>query len=234
MFKRPKPRIVQDIRSRNQNVFKASAPRLNLGYARTIRIQLTAAIKMGLVCVSAFSLVLGSVAAPSVLIAAGMAPSEERAALEAQLKELEAEMDKYEEQVVSYQRQGKTLSGEINRLNSNIARINLQIKAVTLTLQELDRKIDDTQIQINTTKASIDNKKEVLQKLLKNLYESDQSSLVEIFLKNPRLSDFFSDMNDLTLLQNNLRVTIAEITDLKSELENQKDQYAAARSDATT
>ena len=50
-----------------------------------------------------------------------------------------------------------------------------------------------------------------------------QASLVEIFLTHPQLSDFFSDFNSVTLVQNNLRNTINEITDLKNHLQDQKD-----------
>ncbi len=208
-------------------------PRVNLHYRREWLLPLGAALRWMTIIAAVWYLVLGSVVAPTVTILAASS-DEERKALETQLKELETQIDQYEDQIVSYQKQGSTLKGEINRLTSKIAKLNLQIKAINLSLQQLDQKISDTQEQITTTEISIDSKKKVLVELLKNLYENDQSSLMEIFLKNPRLSDFFNDINSITVLQNNLRQTIVQIEDLRQELEDQKEQYSIARSDAST
>jgi peptidoglycan hydrolase CwlO-like protein len=240
---RPKPRVVRDIHSCRQfasrsprTVFEFIPGRVNLAYRREVRLAAGAFLKTGIIITSLWFLILGSVAAPTITptLAAPPASEEERKALEAELKELESQIERYENQIISYQKQGKTLKNEIASLDSKIAKLNLQIKAINLTLRELDNKISETQAQILATERSIENKRQVLMQILKNLYESDQATLVEIFLRNPRLSDFFSDINNLTLLQNNLRVTIAEITDLREELVNQKEQYDLARADAET
>ncbi len=245
---RPKPRIVRDVHAgrppaslrealrAGRTVFEFIPERVNLAYRREVRLALGSFLKAGVIVASLWFLILGSVAAPTITptLAAPAASEEERKALEAELKGLEGQIDEYENQIVGFQKQGNTLKNEISGLNSKIAKLNLQIKAINLSLRELDNKIEDTGVQIYTTERSIDDKKEVLVQLIKNLYENDQSSLVEIFLRNPRLSDFFSDVNNLTLLQNNLRLAISEITDLKNELVDQKEQYGLARADAAT
>jgi membrane-bound lytic murein transglycosylase B len=201
-----------------------------------MRVSTTRALKWCIVIASSWFLILGSAAAPTTTtLAANPAPTgTERERLEAQLKDLESQIDQYEDQIGSYQKQGKSLKTEVATLNSKIAKLNLQIKAINLTLGELDNKITDTQAKIASTEASIESKKEVLTDLLKSLYESDQSTLVEIFLKNPKLSDFFTDVNNLSLLQNNVRLTIRQISDLRDELKEQKDQFSLARADAET
>lgn len=239
---RPKPRIIRDIHSdrlpgqAGKTVFEFIPKRVNLGYRRQVRIAPGPFFKTMAVVASLWFLILGSVAAPTITptLAAPAASEEERKALEAELRELESQIDEYENQIIGYQKQGNTLKNEIASLNSKVAKLNLQIKAINLTLKELDNKIEDTEAEIHVTERSIDDKKTVLIQLIKNLYENDQSTLVEIFLRNPRLSDFFSDVNNLTLLQNNLRLTIAEITDLRDELVDQKEQYGLARADAAT
>jgi peptidoglycan hydrolase CwlO-like protein len=209
---------------------------VNLAYRREVRLAVVSALKAGVIAASLLFLILGSVAAPTFTpaSAAPAATEEERKALEAELKALEAQIDRYEDQIIGYQKQGNTLKNEIAALNSKIAKLNLQIKAINLTLRELDAKIGETEAKIRSTEASIEDKREALARLVKDLYENDKSSLMEIFLRNPRLSDFFSDVNSLTLLQNNLRLTIAEITDLREELVDQKEQYGLARADAAT
>jgi len=53
-------------------------------------------------------------------------------------------------------------------------------------------------------------------------------------LKNPKLSDFFSDMNGVLALQNNVRVEIEEISGLHEQLTEEQGQLLLAKADAQT
>lgn len=228
-----KPNVLRDITSRRSNSFSESPRRLNLLFGKVFRVRLTAVSKVAILSAAALFFFLGSVVAPT-LRAAGTANDDERQALEAQLAQLEGQINVYENQVTGYQQQGKTLSGEISILNGKIAKLNLQIQAINLTLAQLNQKISDTQTQIVTTQSDIDAKKSALVGLFNSLYENEQASLMEIFLKNPHLSDFFIDLNNVTLTQSNLRIAIQEITDLRNQLKDKQDQFAAAKADAET
>jgi peptidoglycan hydrolase CwlO-like protein len=237
MAKPPKPKVLGDVNSsRNaapRDNFSSLPRRINLGYRKVLRLPLTPVLRFSICILAAAFLVSGSVTAPTVFTrASGQSDDAERQALEAQLTQLESQINQYENQVTSYQQQGKTLSSEITLLNNKIAKLNLQIQAINLTLQELNKKIGDTQSQISITESSIETRKAVLANLLQNLYENEQASLVEIFLKNPKLSDFFSDLNNIALLQNNLRAAIQQITDLRDQLKEKQDQFALAKADA--
>ncbi len=185
---------------------------------------------------AALFLVFGSVTAPTLPRAGAQqtsaSPDDERKALEAQLAELEGQINQYEGQVAGYQTQGKNLSGEIAILNDKISKLNLQIQAVNLTLNQLTNKIDDTQTQISVTEKSIETRRAALGKLVQDLYENQRVSLLEIFLENPKLSDFFGNLNSITLVQGNLRIAIQEITDLKAELQDREQPFSLARADA--
>lgn len=233
-----KPKALSDISSRDRRIGKPDAfstipRRINLSYRRVIRVSLTAFSKCAVCVFAAIFLILGSVHAPTFFTkVSGAQTDEERKALEAQLVQLEEQINQYEGQVVGYQQQGKNLKGQITILNDKIAKLNLQIQAVTLTLGQLNKKIDETQGQIEVTEKSIESRRAVLGKLVQDLYENQRVSLLEVFLKNPRLSDFFSNINNITLVQSNLRVAIEEITDLKNSLKEKEEQFALARADA--
>jgi peptidoglycan hydrolase CwlO-like protein len=158
----------------------------------------------------------------------------ERAALEAQLAALEAQIDQYQGQISTYQKQGKSLSTEVAKLNAQIASLNLQIKSVDLTLSQLGGQITATQAKIGDLENNIDENQEVLGSLLQQMYENGSASLVEVLLQNPKLSDFFNDLNSYSLLQNNVHSTIDQITDLRDQLMGQKQELTEARSDAQT
>ncbi|MCR4327988.1 MAG: lytic murein transglycosylase [Patescibacteria group bacterium] len=232
----PQPKVFQDIGPKRGRAFSSLAPIINLrsGYKRS-RGVITAFAKISAVVLVFGWYFFGTVVAPTITLrAAGTVDADERAALEAQLKDLEGQIDGYENQIVGYQKQGSTLKNEIGTLNSKIAKLNLQIQAITLTLKELDRKIDETSFQIQSTESSIVSHRDALATLMRNLHMTEQESLVSIFLKNPRLSDFFADLNGVLVLQNNVRVTIEQISDLRNQLEEEQGQLIIARSDAQT
>lgn len=236
-----RPKVVKDVKDANsawyRDNFSALPKRINLSSRRRLKFPGLDALKI-LASVSALLFfVLGSVTAPTVHTLAaneqGMS-NQEREELEAQLRELENQIEEYEAKVVGYKKQGQTLSGEISTLNSKISKLNLEIKAIQLNIAQIDNRIGETQFQIGNTKRDIENNKDSLGELLKELYANEQASLVEIFLKSPRISDFFDDLNSIALLQSGLQVTIGKIMDLKNQLEDQRDQLSLARSDATT
>jgi len=57
---------------------------------------------------------------------------------------------------------------------------------------------------------------------------------VEVLLQNPKLSDFFSDLNNYSLLQSSVHDTIAQITDLRDQLVGKKQELTEAKTDAET
>jgi peptidoglycan hydrolase CwlO-like protein len=162
----------------------------------------------------------------------GPSVADQRKDLEGQLADLEKQIDDNQKTIDSYQKQGKTLNGEIGTLNARINKLNLQIKAVNLNLANLSQDINDTQKNINQTENNIDLHRDAISKALQTLYEADQQSTIEILLANNKLSDFFGDMNNITLVQDNLRVALSEITKLRQQLVEDKDQLTAQKEDA--
>ena len=234
-----RPKLLGDVKPpqfrKGSDVFKPLPKRVNLGYRREKKISLAAFIKSLVVVVSVAFLIFGSVTAPTMSILAADTSSQnngaERQALEDQLKALEGQIDEYENQIVTYQKQGRSLKGEIGSLDSKISRLSLQIKAIKLNIKQLDQKIDETEYQITTTRNNIDANRKSLASILKNLYQSEQTSLMEVFLNSPKISDFFNDLNDLTLLQNSLQESIHKIADLQTQLQDQRDQLGLAKAD---
>src|SRR3989344_9271066 len=233
-----KPKVLSDISFRSRGAggpdsFSSIPRRLNLDYRRTFRLSCIRFLKAAISLLALVVLITGSVSAPTFFTNAfGSVADDERKALETQLVQLEQQIDQYEYQVVGYQQQGKSLKGQITLLNDKIAKLNLQIQAVSLTLTQLNKKITETQGQIEVTEKNIESKKTALGKLIQDVYQNQRVSLLEVFLKNPRLSDFFTSVNNITLIQTNLRVTIGDITDLKNDLEEKEEQFTLARADA--
>ncbi len=197
-------------------------------------------LKTVMVLMSVLFLIFGSAAAPTVInraigdTSSSTDTTAERNQLQGQLQQLEAQINQYEGQITSYETQGKTLSNEIGTLNAKIAKLNLQIQATNLTIAQLDQQIGDTQTQIQITQADIQSKTNAIASLMQNLYKNDQMSLIEVFLENPQLSDFWNDTQNIALVQDNLRVAVQQVTDLQAQLQDQEQQFVASKADATT
>lgn len=235
-----KPKLLVDVRRHGMRVFSPHKSRINLRVRRVFRIPFLSLSRFAVIAFAFIVFFEGAAIAPTAkfsgAIAAGtsLASDTERQALEAQLKDLETQMDQYENQIVGYQKQGSTLKGEIGKLNTKVSQLNLQIKAVSLKLSELDKTIGETQTKIYTTEDTISSNKEAIGALLAKLYQSDQTGLMQIFLQKPRLSDFFNDVNGIALVRNNLQVALVEVSDLHTQLVEQKNQLALVRADAAT
>lgn len=248
-----KPRIFGDIKPRTKRIdfFSALPERIDLHEAKVFRIPATKFLKRTSAALAVLFLLFGSAAAPTkalltqaagdsgsasstASIGSGGDPSAERAALESQLADLESQINQYQGQVTSYSKQGSTLKGQITSLNAKIAKLNLQIKAIHLTISELDRNISETQSQITITQANIASKKAAIGQMLTEVYKADHQSALAMFLSHPRLADIWSDSQNQTLIQDNLRVAMDQMMGLQGQLQDKEQQLAASRSDATT
>ncbi|MEK7658232.1 MAG: lytic murein transglycosylase [Patescibacteria group bacterium] len=230
-----KPKIFIDIK--NGGIFQINR-RINLNPRRYINIPLKSFLKTAFVFLAVFSFIFGSVTAPTAKFLSQAAETEDaevkRKSLEAELAEYEKQIDEYEANIANAKKQGKTLKSEIDRLNSKISQLNLQIKAVNSNLKKLDGEIIVTQKKINITEKDVDLNKQALSEALINIYEEEGRGILEVLLANPKLSDFFTDLNSLLTFQENIKTTLKKIIELRESLIDQKEILALERVDAAT
>jgi len=155
----------------------------------------------------------------------------QRTELEKQLAEYEKQIGDTQKTIDEYKKKGSTLKNEIATLNAKVDKLNLQIRAVTVSLSKINQDIIETQKQIGTTESKIDINKEALAESLRVIYQNDNQNIMTILLANKTLSDFFGSLNNLTLVQNNLRLTLEEVTKLRQELLNQKEELTLQKED---
>ena len=228
-----RPKILTEINKAQLDIFRPRSPRLNLSFNshknRKETKFLWAKWLVTIVVICSISL-LGLATAPTG--ASSPSTLEERQALEAKLQEIEGQIAEYEKTIDVYRRQGRTLRGEVNRLDAQVAKINLQIRSINLTLVSLGEEIKITGDRIEEIESEIDVTKTVIARALQDIYESENQNLLQIFLQNPKLSDFFGNLNNLFLLQENLQVGLKRGVALREDVLNQKEQLALKKSDA--
>lgn len=154
-----------------------------------------------------------------------------REELEKELEGLERQIEEQRGQVETYQKQGKTLKNEISSLESRIKKLNLQIQATDITIQKMGQNIIGTQKDINKTENKIDAHKDALRDALQQIYEQDRQGLMQILLANEQISDFFGDINEIARVQDNLRLALEGVVNLRQELVTQKNELELEKED---
>lgn len=137
---------------------------------------------------------------------------------EALLKKYENEIAKYEKEISKTKKEKQTLKTQLSELKNKIEKLNFQIRQTGLMIKDMELQIKDTESSIEKTSVEIDKSKEKLANLLQLIYENDQNNLIEVFLAEKKLSDFFGN----SIILQSLNVQHQEVLD---NVKNLKDSF---------
>lgn len=227
-----KPKVLCDIQSPRKSVYMSAPQRMNLSFRKERSFPYLEFLKAAVVVAVVAVLILGKTVAPTNPALAVDAVSEaERTQLESKLKDLESQIAEAQAQAAAYQKQGNSLKGEIGKLNAKISGLTLEMKANEYALRQLELEMSDNQARINKTKQDISSAANNLALTLRQIYQTDKTNVLSIFLRSQKLSDFFNDVNNLASLQDSLRASINQINDLKGNLEDAQQKLVMNRAD---
>lgn len=170
-------------------------------------------------------------AVPSVAGAQATLTAEERAKLELELSDLEKQIAIHEATIEKYRKEGTSLKGEIASLNAKVEKLNLQIKTVSLSLTRLNTEIVINQKQVTETQQKLDRQRLAMMGAIQSMYESEQTSLMTMLLRNPRLTDFFGNINNLVAVRDSLTEKIKQVNQIKEELLDTQEQLVAKKAE---
>ncbi len=143
------------------------------------------------------------------------------------LEECQAYLDEksaqIEADITKTEAEKKTLQSQIYSLGNKIENLSYQIYRSNLVIKDLGIQVTDTENSIVGTSFEIDSSKDRLAGILRAIYEEDQKSIVEIFLGEDQLSDFFNDLVALEELSNKNKELLGDIKEMKIYLEGQKE-----------
>ena len=158
---------------------------------------------------------------PGLFVLANPNPSEERQALEDELKQLEEQIAQYEKDIATTAQEKKTLENTIAALKNKIKKLDLQISQSNIIIKDLGLQIEDTETSIDKTALKIEESKTRLAVILQEIYEEDQRPLIEILISEG-ISDFFDNLVALEALNAKNQELLINIKALKTYLEEQK------------
>ena len=139
-----------------------------------------------------------------------------------EIDKVEEEIDKYKEEINKTQQETNSLKNQVKILDTNSKKLGSDISLTQNKIKASNLNIEKLSIQIKEKSDDISSKKASLAEILRSINESDNVTLVEIFLTGDSLSDFFGDVSRLNGFQTSLNASLVQLEGLKEELGGRK------------
>jgi murein DD-endopeptidase MepM/ murein hydrolase activator NlpD len=138
------------------------------------------------------------------------------------IKQLNEEIKVYEKQIETVNGEAQTLQSAIKVLDINQKKIGTEIKktetsirGTNLTIEKLSNDIGDIEVKIASNEQAI-------AKILSDMRQSDEESLIESFLTNKSLADVFDEYESISQFQQKVRAQSKELALYEQELSGKK------------
>lgn len=159
----------------------------------------------------------------SYFVALAGTPEELHKAIEEKAKELQAVGDQIkstQKQLDAVQQQKNSLQKELKSIDYNVSQLKLGIKSSQINIEKLGMELEEAQQDINKIKDSISNKKLALIKLVRALYENDQTGSLIALLKHQSLAAGVLENQSIVNINNGLSVELTNLKSLNQQLED--------------
>ncbi|MBC7981698.1 lytic murein transglycosylase, partial [Candidatus Parcubacteria bacterium] len=148
----------------------------------------------------------------------------------AELAKTEAEITNLNKQLSGLKNEGASIARDKAILENQAKQAKLKIKTHELSIAKLGKDIKSKESAITGLQERINKNKVGLNEVIRNAYEVDNISAVEIFLANENISDFFRDLDAYVFINTKIRESIGIISKDKTEEETEKKQLDETRS----
>lgn len=118
---------------------------------------------------------------------------------------------------------GKTLQREIKQVDYQLSQLNLGIRASEINIEKLNLEIESLNYDIGDTRSKINLQKNGIAEILQAVDRKDKESIIVTLLKNKRLSESISEIQNLSDLNANLSSQINKFQDLDNQLSDKLD-----------
>lgn len=119
-------------------------------------------------------------------------------------------------------KEAQSLRNEVAVLDAGIAQVEAQIAITDNNIKQTQKEIETTQSQIDQKEKELAVQKENLFETMRVIYESPQGSTVEIIIGSNSLSEVVDKAQYVEALEYQIETTMNVILQLKSELENKR------------
>jgi len=134
----------------------------------------------------------------------------------------EEEMIKLDSQIEDISQKERSAEWYLSKLNLDIRYLNYEIANLNLSISQLESEIKKREEAIRELDQALEHQKSILSEALRQVYEYDLTSYVEVLLGYGSLSDFGSKLMEVDKIQIELRAAMSEIQKAKDKMETEK------------
>ena len=139
---------------------------------------------------------------------------------DAEIARLEREIASYQSELSDLGEQKNSLATAIKELDLTKKKLNSEIAVTQNKIEKTNLKISDLSNDISDKNSSIANNINVISAGIKTASEFESSSLLEILLSEKDFSEAWTDIDNAITLREELREKVAELKEVKGELED--------------
>lgn len=138
------------------------------------------------------------------------------------LAEIEAEIAQYESELQEVGAERKTLQSAIGQLDLERKKVNSEISRTENQITSTDLQISKLILEINQTQKYIESSQEAISSIIRSEHKATGDSLVELFLSQERMSDFWSNFEAHSNVRDTLSARVGNLSSLRDILEEQR------------
>lgn len=145
------------------------------------------------------------------------------------LGDIEREIAKYEAELQVVGAEKTTLQSAINRLETERKKVNAEISKTEALISSTDLEINKLILEITRTEDDIELTASAIGQIIRSQYQAEQQSLIEMLLKNERLSEFWTEIDTFDSIKNEMAAKVATLDQLQTVLEERRSQNESKR-----
>lgn len=147
------------------------------------------------------------------------------------LTDIEQEIARYESALLEVGAEKNTLQKAINQLELERKKVQADISYTQNKISSTDLEIDKLTIEIVQAEEDIQKNEDAIRGIIRSMYKTDEESLIEVFLRQQNLSEFWNTFESLERVKSSVAEKVRDLNNLKAVLVQKKDENTQMRSD---
>jgi peptidoglycan hydrolase CwlO-like protein len=147
---------------------------------------------------------------------------ERRARLERELQLVERQILQQQVLVEDKREERQSLERDVALLDAQISKAQMGIQARSLAIAQLSDQIGEKEVVIDILEERLEKQRQTLAEIVRQTYEFDDFTLIEVLLSNESFSGFFTDMESFQSLKSSLNNSLTVLAGIKDDTEVQR------------
>ncbi|PIT87871.1 MAG: hypothetical protein COU31_00880 [Candidatus Magasanikbacteria bacterium CG10_big_fil_rev_8_21_14_0_10_40_10] len=138
------------------------------------------------------------------------------------IKQLEANIEKYKANIEQIQLQASSLSNQLKIIANHMSSVQADIELTDEKIKKTNLEIESLALKISDKEKTIASQKKLVAKILRNINMEQEKNYLSVLLADQSLSEFFSEVQSLQTVYQDLSQTAKNLRLVKEEMESQK------------